>query len=43
MGVPLELPSHIVDREMQKYGDLKGSFMVKKKIRGLVVCNGVRV
>ena len=43
MGVPLELPAHVVDLEMKKYGDVKSSFMVKKKIGGLVVHNGVRV
>ena len=32
MGVPLELPAHVVDLEMKKYGDVKSSFMVKKKI-----------
>ena len=43
MGVPLELPPHVVELEMRKYGDIKSSFMVKKKIGGLVVFNGVRV
>ena len=43
MGVPLELPPHVVDLEMKKYGDVKSSFMVKKKFGGLVVFNGVRV
>lgn len=42
-NIPLEAPEHMVSEHMGRYGEIHGSFKVKKKFLGKVIYIGTRV